>query len=56
MNKLKRILAGLSVGIMCLTVTPVSASATEYLKGDINGDNSVSSVDLVALNSFLNGK
>ncbi len=41
---------------MCLTVTPVNASATEYLKGDINGDNSVNSADLVALNSFLNGK
>ena len=55
MNKLKRILAGLSVGIMCLTVTPVSASATEYVQGDINGDGSVTTQDLYCLSKFLSG-
>ena len=56
MNKLKRILAGLSVGIMCLTVTPVSANAATYAQGDINGDGTISTADSMALSSFLNGR
>ena len=56
MNKLKRILAGLSVGIMCLTITPVSASAATYAQGDINGDGTISTADTMALSKFLNGQ
>ena len=56
MNKLKRILAGLSVGIMCLTVTPGSANAATYAQGDVNGDGTISTADSMALSSFLNGR
>ena len=55
MNKLKRILAGLSIGVMCLTAMPINASASEYVQGDINGDGSVTTQDLYCLSKFLSG-
>lgn len=59
MNKLlKTLIAGVSALTMCISVMPLSASAvnTDYIQGDINGDNKVLSSDLSTLRKFLNGE
>ncbi len=58
MNKLlKTVIAGISALTMCISVMPLSANAaTQYQKGDVNGDGIVNSSDVLALNNFLHGK
>ena len=57
MNKLlKTVIAGVSALTMCISVMPLSANAaTQYQKGDINGDGIVNSSDVLAIKKFLNG-
>ena len=55
-NLLKKVVAGVSALTMCISVMPLSANAaTQYQKGDVNGDRIVNSSDVLALNNFLHG-
>ena len=55
-NLLKKVVAGVSALTMCISVMPLSANAaTQYQKGDVNGDGIVNSSDVLALNNFLHG-
>lgn len=56
MRSFKKLIAGFSSLVMCLSLVPVGASATtSYLKGDINNDGVVSGTDSLALKKFLVG-
>ncbi|MEE7583066.1 MAG: trypsin-like serine protease [Oscillospiraceae bacterium] len=55
-NLLKTLIAGVSALTMCISAMPLSANAaTQYQKGDVNGDGIVNSSDVLALNNFLHG-
>ena len=49
MRSFKKLIAGLSSLVMCLSLVPVGASAsTSYFKGDVNCDGVVNGVDSLA--------
>lgn len=57
MKIFKRIICGISTLAMCLSITPLSASAAAtYWTGDVNGDGTVDMLDVTCMQRYLTGK
>ena len=58
MNRLlKTLIAGISALTMCISVMPLSVNATSitYIRGDVNGDGTLNTKDLLLAKKYLNG-